>query len=163
MPSWSDLLDDLNKDTESLRMEPSSLTSIKDMSAYQYKFVNTEVVIRSVNPQQDGGDPDEEVGTGDPYWYKGYTTEAKGYTVYAYIEGENGERILTNLRIDATLSPFLYPVEFGTNTATDLTSKDSPVGKKFHVTGYVSYYFEKYQIQLPNNVPSYNYFYKVTA
>ena len=154
---------DLNLNSASIRMEPTSLTDTESMGAYHYAFVNTEIVVRSVNPQQDGGDPDDEVGTGDPYWYKGYTSESKAYTVYASIIGEGGRKIYTNVRIDAFLSPFLYPVEFGTNDATDLTSANSPVGKTFHVTGYVSYYFGKYQIQVPNNNPGYNYFYKVTA
>ena len=113
---------DLNLNSASIRMEPTSLTDTESMGAYHYAFVNTEIVVRSVNPQQDGGDPDDEVGTGDPYWYKGYTSESKAYTVYASIIGEGGRKIYTNVRIDAFLSPFLYPVEFGTNDATDLTS-----------------------------------------
>jgi len=43
-----------------------------------------------------------------------------------------------------------------------LTSEKSPVGTKWHVTGYLALYFGKFQILLPNNYVIRNYLYKVS-
>ena len=105
-------------------------------------------------------DENDDTDLSNEYWYKGNANN-KAYTVYAYID--NGtDRVLTNLRIDDTLFPFIEPATFGTSDPTDLDGPNSPVGKTFHVTGYVSAYFDKYQIMLPNNYASMHYLYKVT-
>ena len=158
---------DLNKDPSSIRLEPELITDYDnpqtediiydDLTPYHYQFVDTEVTIRAVN----SSDKDEEgnsVGSG--YWYKGNAND-KSYTVYATINGADGAKIYTNLRIDNSLYPFVEAATFGTSEANDLTSAKSPVGTKWHVTGYMALYFGKYQILLPNNYESLNYLYKV--
>ncbi len=173
---WSDIYEqngkveftDLNRDSSSIRIEPSSVTAYDDqetpdimyddLAPYHYQFIDTEVTIRSVN----SSDYDEEGGQGGSgYWYKGNEND-KSYTVYATINGKDNASILTNLRIDNSLYPFIEPATFGTSVATDLTSANSPVGTKWHVTGYLALYFGKFQILLPNNYPIRNYLYKVS-
>jgi hypothetical protein len=173
---WSDVYEqngkveftDLNRNSSSVRLEPSSVTAYDDpatpdimyddLAPYHYQFIDTEVTIRSVN----ASDHDEEGGQGGSgYWYKGNEND-KSYTVYATINGQGGASILTNLRIDNSLYPFIEPATFGTSVATDLTSEKSPVGTKWHVTGYLALYFGKFQILLPNNYVIRNYLYKVS-
>lgn len=160
---------DLIKNPASVRVDPESLTDYDDpatqdimyddLEKYHYQFIDTEVVIRSVG----SGDVDEEGHSiSGSYWYKGNAND-NSYTVYATIIGKDGARLLTNLRIDTSLVPFVEAATFGTKDPNDLTSENSPVGKTFHVTGYMAVYFNKYQILLPNNYSSYNYLYKVTA
>jgi len=151
---------DVNKDYSAVTMDTSNFTTAADMGAYQYQFVETNVVIRSVQP----GEIDDEGSystTGDAYWYKGHTTESLSYTVYASVIGKDDKAIYTNLRIDASIYPFIEPASFGTDDKFDLTSENSPVGKTFHVTGFVLQYYEKYQITLPNNFSDMNYFYRL--
>ena len=172
---WSDVyeqngtvtFDDLEKNPTTVRLEPSSLTArddpntadilYDDLAPYQYQFIDTEVVIRSVG----SGDKDEEgAEVSGSYWYKGNANDTS-YTIYATIEGKDGAKILTNLRVDTSLNPFIQAATFGTSNASDLTSADSPVGTRWHVTGYLALYFGKFQILLPNNYSEYNYLYKV--
>ena len=175
---WSDIYEqkgtvaytDLQRDPASVRLDPATISdyddpktdniSYDDLSPYQYQFIDTEVTIRSVDPKTD---KDEEGGSTDSsskYWYKGNAND-KSYTVYATINGKDGARILTNLRIDNSIYPFIEPATFGTSDANDLDSDASPVGTKWHVTGYMCLYFGKFQIQLPNNYEAYNYLYKI--
>ena len=160
---------DLAKDPSSVRLEPSSVSDYDDpktteilhddLAPYHYQFIDTEVTIRSVN----SSDKDEEgnyTGTGG-YWYKGNAND-NSYTVYATIMGKDDAKIYTNLRIDTSLYPFINAATFGTSNANDLTSENSPVGTVWHVTGYMSLYFGKFQILLPNNYASMNYLYKVS-
>lgn len=149
---------DLNVTPSIRRLEPTSISSSDDIGEYQYDVCETEVEIRSVTPQDTDDEGHSETGSG--YWYKP-TKDSKSYTVYALINGKDGRKIYTNIRIDNSMYPYLDPSVFGTSVNTDLDSENSPVGKTFHVTGYVAKYFDKYQIQLPNNYPAYNYFYKV--
>ena len=128
-----------------------------DLAPYHYQFVETTVTIRSVSSD----DHDDEGGTGGSgYWYKGNAND-NSYTVYATMNGKDGAKLLTNLRIDTSLYPFIEAATFGTSVANDLTSENSPVGKSWHVTGYLALYFGKFQILLPNNYESLHYLYKV--
>ena len=174
---WSDLYQnkgsvtfaDLQRNPASKRLEPSELTTYDDpktenvlyddLAPYHYQFVDTEVTIRSVGDS----DRDEETGSSlsGSFWYKGNAND-NSYTVYATINGKDGAKILTNLRIDTTLEPFIEPATFGTSDASDLNSAKSPVGTKWHVTGYLALYFGKFQILLPNNYAELNYLYKVS-
>ena len=160
---------DLQRNPASVRVEPSTLTTrddpktedIKydDLAPYQYQFIDTEVTIRSVGDD----DKDEETGStlSGAFWYKGNAND-NSYTVYATINGKDGAKILTNLRIDTSLSPFIEPASFGTSVSSDLTSENSPVGTTWHVTGYMALYFGKFQILLANNYSAYNYLYKIS-
>lgn len=146
---------DLSKDASPVLLNPNTISSQEDLGAYQYSFVQTIVKIRKVTV----GDRDEDgtaIGDQQVYWYKGNANDSS-YTVYAEIAGKDGARILTNLRIDTSLFPFIEPAFWGTSDATDVTSAESPVGKSFKITGYVSKYFDKYQIMLPNNYSDMNY------
>ncbi len=159
--------DDLTKDPTTIRLEPSTLTTYDDplttdimyddLAPYQYQFIDTEVTIRSVG----SGDKDEEgASVSGSYWYKGNAND-NSYTVYATINGKDDAKILTNLRIDNSLNPFIEAATFGTSNASDLTSENSPVGKTWHVTGYLALYFGKFQILLPNNYAKLHYLYEV--
>ena len=147
---------DMIRDASPTEVVPTSVTNL---GVYQYQFISTEVVIRKIT-NKEMSDENDDTDLSNEYWYKGNANN-KAYTVYAYID--NGtDRVLTNLRIDDTLFPFIEPATFGTSDPTDLDGPNSPVGKTFHVTGYVSAYFDKYQIMLPNNYASMHYLYKVT-
>ena len=160
---------DLNKSTNTIRLEPSILTNnnededngvlYDDLLPYQYQFIDTEVEIRASNPS---ADKDEDGGTATGgYWYKKGADKDVSYTVYAQINGKDGVKIYTNLRIDQSIEPFIQPATFGTDDAGDLTSDKSPVGTKWHVTGYLARYFNKFQILIPNNDTIHNYIYKI--
>ena len=161
---------DLNKDPTAIRLEPESVSSqdsIKDngvlyddLLPYQYQFIETEVTIRSVNSSDKDSDGHQESTSSGGYWYKGNEND-NSYTVYAQINGKDGSKIYTNLRIDTSINPFIQPATFGTSEAGDLTSDKSPVGTTWHVTGYMALYFEKFQILLPNNDSIHHYLYKV--
>ena len=172
---WSDVYEqngtvtfnDLQRNTATVRLEPSALTAYDDpatedimyddLAPYHYQYIDTEVTIRSVG----SGDKDEEGSSlSGSYWYKGNAND-NSYTVYATINGKDGAKILTNLRVDTSLNPFIEAATFGTSNASDLTSANSPVGKTWHVTGYMALYFGKFQILLPNNYRQFNYLYKV--
>ena len=161
---------DLQKDPKAVRLDPETITDYDDpatkdimhddLAPYQYQFVETEVTIRSVNSSDKEEDGTSSSSGGSGYWYKGNAND-KSYTVYATINGKDGAALYTNLRIDNSLYPFIEAATFGTSSANDLTSSNSPVGTKWHVTGYMSLYFGKFQILLPNNYAAYNYLYKV--
>ena len=153
---------DRNTNDTPIRMEPTSISSMEDLGSHQYQFVETEVVVRKVTVQEDEQDEDSS-GSSQEYWYKYGTGQGTlPYTVYVYIAGPNNKKTYCSLRIDGSLSPYIEPATFGTSNPTDFTSADSPVGKTFHITGYVSAYFDKYQFLLPDNTYGRNFFYKVS-
>ena len=152
---------DLIKDATPVRLEPSSVSAYDDpetkdimyddLEPYHYQFIETEVTIRTVN--QGDKDEDGKTSTSGNYWYKGNEND-NSYTVYAQINGKEGAKIYTNLRVDTSIFPFIQPAFFG-------NADNSPVGKTYHVTGYLALYFTKYQILLPNNYASLNYIYEL--
>ena len=159
---------DLNKEPKTVRLDPATISDYDDpkttdilhddLAPYQYQFVDTEVTIRSVN-SSDKEEDGSSSGTGG-YWYKGNAND-KSYTVYATINGKDGAKLYTNLRIDNSLFPFVEAATFGTSNASDLTGPNSPVNTKWHVTGYMALYFGKFQILLPNNYELLNYLHEV--
>ena len=159
---------DLAKEPTTVRLDPATISDYDnpatkdviqdDLLPYQYQFIDTEVTIRSVNSSDKDEDGSSTSSSG--YWYKGNAND-KSYTIYATINGKDGAKLYTNLRIDNSLYPFIEAATFGTSNANDLTSGNSPVGTTWHVTGYMALYFGKFQILLPNNYAAYNYIYKV--
>ena len=129
-----------------------------NVPSYQYQFVSAEVVIRAVTNSEM---TTEDGSAGVQYWYKGNAND-RSFTVYAYLRDSQGNRVLTNMRIDKDVEPFVEAATFGTSDAYDLTSENSPVGTTWHITGYLCKYFDKYQFLLPNNHASQNYLYKVS-
>ena len=175
---WSDAYEqkgtvtyaDLNKNATTIRLEPSTISAYDnpattditydDLAPYHYQFIDTEVTIRSVDPNTDKDEDGASASGSSRYWYKGNAND-KAYTVYATINGKDGDKLNTNLRVDNSLYPFVEAATFGTADPNDLTSEKSPVGTKWHVTGYLALYFGKFQILLPNNYDSLHYLYKV--
>ena len=161
---------DLNKDPAAVTLDTENLTAnnsiedndilYDDLIPYQYQFIETEVTIRSVNNTDKDDSGNQESTSGGGYWYKGNENDTS-YTVYAQINGKDGAKIYTNLRIDQSINPFIQPATFGTADAKDLTSANSPVNTRWHVTGYMSLYFNKFQILLPNNDSLHHYLYKI--
>ena len=174
---WSDVYEqngsvtfaDLQKNPKAIVLDPETVSDYDDpetediihddLAPYHYQFVETEVTIRSVNSSDK--DEDGTSSSSGGYWYKGNAND-KSYTIYATINGKDGAKLYTNLRVDNSIVPFIQAATFGTSNANDLTSENSPVGTKWHVTGYMALYFGKFQILLPNNYPAYNYLYKVS-
>ena len=156
---------DLIKDPTPITLDPSNITAnddpatediiYDDLAPYQYQFVETEVTIRSVNSSDKDDQGQSESGSG--YWFKGNEND-KSYTVYAQLNGKDGAKLYTNLRIDNSIYPFIEASFFGSASATDL----SVVGTRWHVTGYMALYFGKFQILLPNNDSVHNYIYQIT-
>ena len=166
---------DLSRDTtpvtipaEEIRNKGDSECYYTDLLQYQYDWVSVVVTIRSVNNSSDDDHPESSLvrrAAGSNYWAK-IGTDGKSATIYAYITGKDGEHILTNLRIDQYIVPYIGPSFFFGNgleetyspdSVFDCTSEKSPVGKSFRVTGYLARYFEKFQIQLGNNYGEFNY------
>lgn len=131
-----------------------------DLLAYQYQWVTVEMTIRDVKPADDDEQPQTTYGafadSSDSYW-RTETPDSKAYTVYAYITDKNGEKVYTNIRIDASLQPYVSKESWGTADRFDCTSANSPVGHTYRIVGYFARYFNKFQVQLGNNYPSYNY------
>ncbi|MCR5505711.1 MAG: thermonuclease family protein [Bacilli bacterium] len=165
---------DLTTSTESIAIDTDSISTqngnednlYPDFLAYQYQWVDTEVEIRSVTTAED--DDQDSSGLVDrasnKYWAK-FGTDGKSCTIYAKIAVSDGYAYV-NLRVDGTLNPYPGPARFWKGASEDYDketsifdceSEDSPVGHKFHVTGYLARYFNKYQIQLGNNYNGYNY------
>lgn len=158
--SWSNVAQngevtyaDLNKDPSAKAIDAATAT--KDILAKnQYQFISTNVTIRSVS-SYDYDEDGSKVNTTNPYWFKGNAND-NSYTVYAKI----GD-LVVNLRVDTSISPFIEHAFFGTADAYNIEGEGSPVGKTFHVTGYLAKYFDNYQLLLPNNYANHNYIYVV--
>ena len=110
------------------------------------------------NPDQEG----QGQSGNDKYWFNP-TADSTSYTVYAYFVGKDDAKIYTNIRIDTSISPFVNKNYWGTSDRYDVSSANSPVGKTWKVTGYFVRYYNKFQVQLANNYPGYNYLQPVTA
>lgn len=134
-----------------------------DLLQYQYQWVSVKMTIRAVTLSEDDDEEEEgsrsrvaNTGEGESYWAN-TTADSKAYTVYAYITDKNGEKLYTNIRIDASLYPYVPLSSWGTDDKYDVSSANSPVGKSWMVTGYFARYYNKFQVQLGNNYLAYNY------
>ena len=158
---------DLNVSTAPVAIDNSKLDrnhksedcNCTDLLQYQYQWIQVNMKIRKVTPSEDDDKEEQQNivrGAEDPYWNNS-TSESKAYTIYASIEDKNGESIYTNIRVDASLNPYVAPAFFGTSDKHDVSSANSPVGKTYKVTGYFVKYFDKFQVQLANNYLAYKY------
>lgn len=112
-----------------------------DFKAYEGMFVKTRVTVRII----ESGDYDEDgnviTGTEFTDYYK--KDNNNNYTCYAYSEasydaGKYGTQYaVLNLRIDGSSNPYINPDFFQT-------------GHTYECYGYLSPYFEKYQLMLFN-------------
>ncbi|MDR0934833.1 MAG: thermonuclease family protein [Erysipelotrichaceae bacterium] len=158
-------MSELQLSTDTVRMNPATITSQEDVGAYKYQWIDTEIELRTVSPSTDDGEQQSAhrnipvLGAAtEEYWVKASNTAPISYTYYAKIAGTE---VYCNLRADASLNPQVVPTIFDAKYgSTDFNVQDV-IGKTFHVTGYLVSYFEKYQIQLANNYQMYNYIYEV--
>ena len=130
-----------------------------DLLKYQYQWVSVDMTVRYVTAAEDDEQDDNDRALLDPdtskYWAN-TTPNSKAYTVYAYITGKDGGKLYTNIRVDASLYPFVSLATWGTNDRFDITEHVA-VGRTWHVTGYMARYFNKFQLQLANNYSAYHY------
>lgn len=114
-----------------------------DLDAVSGQYVETDIEIREVK----NGDYDDDgniinVDPDNPTKYYNQSTKSPySETIYGRVKGT---KKVCNLRIDGNCFP-------------KFSHSDFEVGKSYHVKGYLTPYFENYQIQLFNNTPGYNY------
>lgn len=118
-------------------IDPASINRSADMASYAGAFIQTEIEIRNANVK-DVDDDGQEVTTKTYY----RTDANNNMTVYAKLN--SGTFVPCNLRVDGLSSPRVSYTNF-------------EVGKKYRVMGLLASYYENYQIQLFNNIPSANY------
>ena len=131
---------------EAYEMDTSKLSSSSGYAAfkpYEGLFVKTRVTIREITPEDNTGDDE-----GSNYIY--YNEDANhNYTCYAYSQTPYGKNYLVlNLRVDANQSPKIHPSFF-------------TVGHTYECVGYLSPYFDKYQLMLVNDIDDTNFQYVV--
>ena len=144
-------------DTSSIDKNNSSEDcAYTDLLPYIGQWVTLDMTVRAVSQSEDDDQDRSRVVAGEKYWYNP-TANSTSYTVYAYFEGKNGDKIMTNIRIDTSINPFVQTSYWGTSDRYDCTSANSPVGKTWTVTGYFVRYYNKFQVQLANNYSGYNY------
>ena len=132
-----------------------------DLLPYIGQWVTLDMTVRKVNQAEDDDQQERSLSAaGTEYWYNP-TANSTSYTVYAYFLGKDDAKIYTNIRIDTTLSPFVTTSFWGTTDRYDVSGENSPVGHTWRVTGYLLRYYNKFQIQLGNNYPAYNYLEKI--
>ena len=156
--------DDLNKSIEPIAIDTANIDkthtsedcAYTDLLPYIGQWVRLNMTVRAVSQSEDDDQDRSRVAAGEKYWYNP-TANSTSYTVYAYFEGKNGDKIMTNIRIDTSINPFVQTSYWGTADRYDCTSTNSPVGKTWTVTGYFVRYYNKFQVQLANNYSGYNY------
>ena len=155
--------DQLKLDTSTVRIEPSEMSSQEDVGKFKYQWIDTEIELRAIFPYEDE-ESNQENAIAKPaadvekYWVKASTTTPTSYSYYAKFAGTN---VYCNLRADASLNTQVVPNIFDPKYGTPGFNVEDAIGKKFHVTGYLVSYFDKYQIQLANNYQVFNYIYEV--
>ena len=144
------------------RTHSSDDCQYEDLLPYIGQWVQLNMTVRAVSPADDDDQEGQGQSGNDKYWFNP-TADSTSYTVYAYFVGKDDAKIYTNIRIDTSISPFVNKNYWGTNDRYDVSSANSPVGKTWKVTGYFVRYYNKFQVQLANNYPGYNYLQPVTA
>lgn len=122
-------------------MDASTFTSYTDFAPYAQSLIQTTITIRTVTEPEEPETAEviaKNTAT-EPYYYK--KDANNNMTVYAWSQGKG---LTLNLRVDGTCFPYASETLFA-------------VGKSYKVTGFLSPYFEKYQLQLFNNDPEMNY------
>ena len=155
---------DLNKSITPIAVDTANIdknnTSAEckytDLLPYVGQWVQLNLTVRAVSPAEDDDNERSVLAAGEKYWYNP-TANSTSYTVYAYFEGKNGDKIMTNIRIDTSISPFVQTSFWGTSDRYEVTGEHTPVGKTWRVTGYFVRYYDKFQVQLANNYSGYNY------
>lgn len=139
-------------DTSTFNTANVNGTRYGDFKAFEGKFVKTRVTVRNIEMGE--YDPDGNIisGTEATGYYK---EDSNGnYTCYAnslasFNAGSYGTTYLTlNIRVDGTQYPRINPTFF-------------QVGHTYECYGYLSPYFDKYQLMLLNNTNE-NYVVDVT-
>ena len=121
----------------------SIVEGVPDLESVSGQYVETDIEIREIaNGERD---EDGEIINPDPdNPYKYYNQSEKApysETIYGKVAGT---KKVCNLRIDGNCFPKFSHTDF-------------EVGKTYHCKGYLSPYFENYQIQLFNRLPGYDY------
>ncbi len=133
-----------------------------DLLPYIGQWVTLDMTVRKVSQSEDDDQQERSLSaSGTEYWFNP-TATSTAYTVYAYFVGKDDAKIYTNIRIDASLSPFVATSFWGTANRYEVSGENSPVGHTWRVTGYFVRYYNKFQIQLGNNYPNYNYLEKLS-
>ena len=158
---YTDLQNDIAPvaiDTKTIdRNHSSADCQYEDLLPYIGQWVQLDMTVRAVSPAEDDDDENAGQSTSESsYWYNP-TANSTSYTVYAYFVGKDDAKIYTNIRIDTSITPFVNKPYWGTDDRYDVSSEKSPVGKTWKVTGYLVRYYNKFQVQLGNNYPGYNY------
>ncbi len=152
---------DLTLNTQTVHIDPSTITSQEDFGQYKYQWIDTDIVLRTVTPSTDDSTTSSRAGgpvnATNEYWVK-LSGDPVAYTYYAKLAGTS---IFCNLRADASLNPQVTPGVFDSNYGTAAFNVTDATQKTFHVTGYLVSYFDKYQIQLANNYQQFSYIQEV--
>lgn len=129
-------------------MDTSSFKTYEDFAPYSGYVVKTNVTIRYVTPFTDDED-DDVSGEGDEYYYK--KDSNKNMTVYGKSDGltTDNRPLYMNLRVSGEVYP--YP-DYGLFEP----------GHTYEVIGYLAKYFDRYQVQLFNNIPGNDYIVPLT-
>jgi micrococcal nuclease len=125
-------------------LDNQSFTSYSDFDKYKGYHVAVDVTIRYVTPSTDD-DQDEEASTEEQYYYKKAASGAM--TVYAW--ANESAHIALNIRKDASCTP-------------PITENDFIVGHTYRVVGYLTKYFDKYQVMVYNQIQGQNYITDIT-
>ena len=133
-----------------------------DLLPYAGQWVELEMTIRAVAPQDDDDEESSGSSSSQSYWYNP-TANSESYTIYAYFVGKDNAKIYTNIRVDASLYPFVTTSSWGTSDRYETTGSKTPVGRTWKIIGYFVRYYDKFQVQLGNNYSEYNYITEVTA
>lgn len=115
-----------------MTVEPSVLTKQEDVFAYLGKYITTEVTIRNLaaGDVTPGGDIVSENPTETTYFRK---DNSLNLTVYAQVSDD----VRLNLRASYQIVPKISETKF-------------EVGHTYRVSGYVTQYYNTYQLQLAN-------------
>lgn len=121
-------------------IDDTNQNAYTQFAPYTGYYVEVTVTIRNAN--RDEYDEDGQPVVVNSYFNK---DSNNNITIYASFNS----RIVMNLRVDGQMYPYVSETMF-------------EVGATYRVRGYLNPYFDKYQVQLFNNVPTYNYITKIS-